>query len=289
MPGCQVITTVIDKDGNTVAHNEIWTTPDGKKGPGPRRGAAAYRGPRGAHLRELPQQPEGAGLRHLRRPLPHRQVVTYTVGMSGPAPVFGPMPLRILWMNAYPLDEHGEARQVEPGGEAAMRKMVLYAVEVLAAIALWWWLHEALGWPLFGVLAVACAIGLGAGLASGRGPGLVRRFRTWTRGRGQSKSRLMVQDHPALPEILGGDRDDGSLASIRAHRSTAFPSQKLIDLIGGGGVSLRRADKHLRRDRGVRISSASLDTGAGLRLRQECTAPRAAPRPRGRALLRIRC
>ena len=32
MPGCQVITTVIDKDGNTVAHNEIWTTPDGKKG-----------------------------------------------------------------------------------------------------------------------------------------------------------------------------------------------------------------------------------------------------------------
>ena len=116
-----------------------------------------------------------------------------------------------------------------------MRKMVLYAVEVLAAIALWWWLHEALGWPLFGVLAVACAIGLGAGLASGRGPGLVRRFRTWTRGRGQSKSRLMVQDHPALPEILGGDRDDGSLASIRAHRSTAFPSQKLIDLVGEGG------------------------------------------------------
>jgi len=32
MPGCQVITTVIDKDGNTVVHNEIWTTPDGKKG-----------------------------------------------------------------------------------------------------------------------------------------------------------------------------------------------------------------------------------------------------------------
>ena len=32
MPGCQVITTVIDKDGNTVAHNEIWTAPDGKKG-----------------------------------------------------------------------------------------------------------------------------------------------------------------------------------------------------------------------------------------------------------------
>ena len=32
MPGCQVITTVIDKDGNTVAENEIWTTPDGKKG-----------------------------------------------------------------------------------------------------------------------------------------------------------------------------------------------------------------------------------------------------------------
>ncbi len=32
MPGCQVITTVIDKDGNTVVKNEIWTTPDGKKG-----------------------------------------------------------------------------------------------------------------------------------------------------------------------------------------------------------------------------------------------------------------
>ncbi|NDR56776.1 cytochrome C [Aliiruegeria sabulilitoris] len=34
MPGCQVITTVIDKDGNTVAHNEIWMTPDagGTKG-----------------------------------------------------------------------------------------------------------------------------------------------------------------------------------------------------------------------------------------------------------------
>lgn len=32
MPGCQVITTVIDKDGNTVVHNEIWTAPDGKKG-----------------------------------------------------------------------------------------------------------------------------------------------------------------------------------------------------------------------------------------------------------------
>ncbi len=29
MPGCQVITTVIDKDGNTVAHNEMWTTPEG--------------------------------------------------------------------------------------------------------------------------------------------------------------------------------------------------------------------------------------------------------------------
>ena len=29
MPGCQVITTVIDKDGNTVAHNEIWKTPEG--------------------------------------------------------------------------------------------------------------------------------------------------------------------------------------------------------------------------------------------------------------------
>ncbi|SDK57740.1 cytochrome C [Aliiruegeria lutimaris] len=34
MPGCQVITTVIDKEGNTVAHNEIWMTPDagGTKG-----------------------------------------------------------------------------------------------------------------------------------------------------------------------------------------------------------------------------------------------------------------
>jgi len=32
MPGCQVITTVIDKDGNTVVHNETWITPDGKKG-----------------------------------------------------------------------------------------------------------------------------------------------------------------------------------------------------------------------------------------------------------------
>jgi len=30
MPGCQVITTVIDKNGNTVAHNETWMTPEGK-------------------------------------------------------------------------------------------------------------------------------------------------------------------------------------------------------------------------------------------------------------------
>jgi len=30
MPGCQVITTVIDKDGNTVAENVIWNTPEGK-------------------------------------------------------------------------------------------------------------------------------------------------------------------------------------------------------------------------------------------------------------------
>ena len=30
MPGCQLITTVIDKDGNTVAHNETWMTPEGK-------------------------------------------------------------------------------------------------------------------------------------------------------------------------------------------------------------------------------------------------------------------
>lgn len=34
MPGCQVITTVIDKDGNTVVHNKTWMTPDagGTKG-----------------------------------------------------------------------------------------------------------------------------------------------------------------------------------------------------------------------------------------------------------------
>ncbi len=34
MPGCQVIPTVIDKDGNTVVHNETWMTPDagGTKG-----------------------------------------------------------------------------------------------------------------------------------------------------------------------------------------------------------------------------------------------------------------
>ena len=34
MPGCQVITTVIDKDGNTVVENETWMTPDagGTKG-----------------------------------------------------------------------------------------------------------------------------------------------------------------------------------------------------------------------------------------------------------------
>lgn len=30
MPGCQVITTIIDVDGNTVAHNKIWMTPKGK-------------------------------------------------------------------------------------------------------------------------------------------------------------------------------------------------------------------------------------------------------------------
>ncbi len=29
MPGCQVITTVIDKDGNTVSHNVMWPTPEG--------------------------------------------------------------------------------------------------------------------------------------------------------------------------------------------------------------------------------------------------------------------
>jgi hypothetical protein len=29
MPGCQVITTVIDKDGNTVTENTIWKTPEG--------------------------------------------------------------------------------------------------------------------------------------------------------------------------------------------------------------------------------------------------------------------
>ncbi len=34
MPGCQVITTVIDQDGNTVVHNKTWMTPDagGTKG-----------------------------------------------------------------------------------------------------------------------------------------------------------------------------------------------------------------------------------------------------------------
>ena len=34
MPGCQVITTVIDKDGKTVVENETWMTPDagGTKG-----------------------------------------------------------------------------------------------------------------------------------------------------------------------------------------------------------------------------------------------------------------
>lgn len=30
MPGCQVITTVIDKDGNTIVRNEAWQTPEGK-------------------------------------------------------------------------------------------------------------------------------------------------------------------------------------------------------------------------------------------------------------------
>ena len=30
MPGCQVITTVIDKDGNVVVHNKMWPTPEGK-------------------------------------------------------------------------------------------------------------------------------------------------------------------------------------------------------------------------------------------------------------------
>ncbi len=30
MPGCQVITTVIDKDGNTIVDNMIWDAPDGK-------------------------------------------------------------------------------------------------------------------------------------------------------------------------------------------------------------------------------------------------------------------
>ena len=30
MPGCQVITTVIDKDGNTVVNNKIWNTSEGK-------------------------------------------------------------------------------------------------------------------------------------------------------------------------------------------------------------------------------------------------------------------
>lgn len=30
MPGCQVITTVIDKDGNTIVRNKAWQTPEGK-------------------------------------------------------------------------------------------------------------------------------------------------------------------------------------------------------------------------------------------------------------------
>ena len=30
MPGCQVITTVIDKDGKTIINNETWKTPEGK-------------------------------------------------------------------------------------------------------------------------------------------------------------------------------------------------------------------------------------------------------------------
>ena len=30
MPGCQVITTVIDKDGNTVVNNKMWNSPEGK-------------------------------------------------------------------------------------------------------------------------------------------------------------------------------------------------------------------------------------------------------------------
>ena len=30
MPGCQVITTVIDKDGNTIVENEIWDTAEAK-------------------------------------------------------------------------------------------------------------------------------------------------------------------------------------------------------------------------------------------------------------------
>jgi hypothetical protein len=29
MPGCQVITTIIDKDGNTVAQNKMWNSPEG--------------------------------------------------------------------------------------------------------------------------------------------------------------------------------------------------------------------------------------------------------------------
>ena len=49
----------------------------------------------------------------------------------------------------------------------------------------------------------------------------------------------MISD---LPEILGHVDDDGGLASIRRHRSTAIPSQEMIDLIGGGdfyGLGLR--------------------------------------------------
>ena len=36
---------------------------------------------------------------------PARQVVEYTVGFRGPVPAFGPMPLRILWMDMERLAE----------------------------------------------------------------------------------------------------------------------------------------------------------------------------------------
>ena len=52
----------------------------------------------------------------------------------------------------------------EPGPPKTGRILVGVALGLPVVL---WWLSVALGWPLFGVLAVACAISLGAGLASG--------------------------------------------------------------------------------------------------------------------------